>query len=96
MSTLALTEELENMKTAQAEAKAEAEEPAEEAPAQTGTSTPSSTGSSTNTYTVVAGDTFGAISTKVYGNFSGYKKIMEANGITNEGSLQIGQKLIIP
>ncbi|MBR5468417.1 MAG: LysM peptidoglycan-binding domain-containing protein [Firmicutes bacterium] len=102
MSTLALTEEIEKMKLEQAEAEKAAaeEEVVEEEPAQTSTgsttTTTSTPSASTNTYTVVAGDTFGAISTKVYGNFSGYKKIMEANGITNEGSLQIGQKLIIP
>ena len=86
MNNLALTEELEGLKNAQAEEAVQEEEKAEEEEAA----------SNVNTYTVVAGDTFGAISTKVYGNFSGYKKIMEANGITDEGSLQIGQQLIIP
>lgn len=49
-----------------------------------------------DTYTVVAGDTFSTISMKVYGNYSGYKKIMDANGITNENDLQLGQTLKIP
>ncbi len=49
-----------------------------------------------DTYTVVAGDTFSGISMKVYGTYSGYAKIMAANGITDENSLQIGQQLKIP
>ncbi|MCJ7856479.1 LysM peptidoglycan-binding domain-containing protein [Lachnospiraceae bacterium NSJ-143] len=49
-----------------------------------------------DTYTVQAGDTLGGISDKVYGNFSGYKKILEANGLTENSSLQIGQVLKIP
>ncbi len=49
-----------------------------------------------DTYTVVAGDTLSGISNKVYGNFSGYKKILEANGLTENSSIQIGQVLKIP
>ncbi len=49
-----------------------------------------------DTYTVVAGDTLSGISDKVYGNYSGYKKILEANGLTENSSLQIGQVLKIP
>ncbi len=49
-----------------------------------------------DTYTVVSGDTLGGISNKFYGNFSSYKRILEANGLTEETSLQIGQVLKIP
>jgi LysM repeat protein len=49
-----------------------------------------------DTYTVVAGDTLSGISQKVYGNYSGYQKILEANGLTENSSLQIGQTLKIP
>ena len=49
-----------------------------------------------DTYTVIAGDTLSGISDKVYGNYSGYKKILEANGLTENSSLQIGQVLKIP
>ena len=49
-----------------------------------------------DTYTVVSGDTLSGISNKVYGNFSGYKKILEANGLTENSSIQIGQVLKIP
>ena len=49
-----------------------------------------------DTYTVVAGDTLSGISDKVYGNYSGYKKILEANGLTENANLQIGQVLKIP
>ncbi len=49
-----------------------------------------------DTYTVVAGDTLSGISDKVYGNYSGYMRILEANGLTENSSLQIGQVLKIP
>ena len=48
------------------------------------------------TYTVVEGDTLGSIATKVYGNYAYYTKILEANGITEDVRLQIGQVLKIP
>ncbi len=49
-----------------------------------------------DTYIVVPGDTFGSIATKIYGNFADYTKILEANGLTENSSLQIGQVLKIP
>ena len=49
-----------------------------------------------DTYTVVAGDTLSGISDKVYGNYSGYIRILEANGLTEDSNLQIGQVLRIP
>lgn len=42
-------------------------------------------------YTVVSGDTFSRIAKKA--GEKDYKKVMELNGITNERSLKIGQKL---
>lgn len=51
-----------------------------------------------DTYTVQAGDTIGTISTKIYGTYGEYKRILEANGLTEgtAGSIQIGQVLKIP
>lgn len=49
-----------------------------------------------DTYTVVAGDTIGSIATKVYGDFGSYTKILEANGLTENSNIQIGQVLKIP
>lgn len=49
------------------------------------------------TYTTVAGDTYTIISMKVYGNYSGYRKIMAANGVTDENEpVSIGKVLKIP
>lgn len=47
-------------------------------------------------YTVVSGDTIGGISQKIYGDFAKYKEILKANGLTEDASLKIGQKLKIP
>lgn len=49
-----------------------------------------------DTYTVVAGDDIGSIAIKVYGDFSSYTKILEANGLTEKSNIQIGQVLKIP
>ncbi len=50
------------------------------------------------TYTVEAGDTLSAISTKVYGTPKRWQVLLEANRSTipNPRSLKIGQELIIP
>jgi LysM repeat protein len=50
------------------------------------------------TYTVVSGDSLAKIAGRIYGSQSqeNIKKIIDANGITNPDSLQIGQQLIIP
>ena len=55
-----------------------------------------SAGSSKNTYTVQPGDTLGAISLKFFKTTRYWKKIAEANGIANEKSLKVGQKIVIP
>jgi serine/threonine protein phosphatase PrpC/LysM repeat protein len=47
-------------------------------------------------YTVKAGDTLYKIARAFYNNDSYYKKIMEANNITNPNHITVGQKLIIP
>lgn len=49
-----------------------------------------------DTYTVAEGDTLSGISQKVYGNYSGYKKILDANGLTENSNIKIGQTLKIP
>lgn len=47
-------------------------------------------------YVVAPGDTLWAISKKVYGDGSMYKKLAEANGISNPNILSVGQVLKIP
>lgn len=47
-------------------------------------------------YTVVDGDIIWNISQKLYGDGSKYNKILEANGLTENDKLKIGQKLKIP
>lgn len=47
-------------------------------------------------HTVKSGETLSHISLLYYGDQTKYHLIMEANNITNPGSLQIGQKLKIP
>ena len=47
-------------------------------------------------YTVQKGDTPGSIARRFYGSASKYPKIMEANHLTGNGNLQVGQQLIIP
>jgi|GEM_PF-4447543 len=61
-----------------------------------GTAAASGDATQSDTYTVVSGDTISGISQKVYGNYSGYKKILEANGLTESSNIQIGQTLKIP
>lgn len=56
---------------------------------------PSTTGGN-RLYTVQKGDTPGSIARRFYGSASKYPKIMEANHLTGNGNLQVGQKLIIP
>ncbi|MDZ7814714.1 MAG: LysM peptidoglycan-binding domain-containing protein [Planctomycetota bacterium] len=48
------------------------------------------------TYTVQPGDTLGAISLKFFKTTRYWKKIAQANGISNEKSLKVGQKIVIP
>ncbi len=47
-------------------------------------------------YTVESGDSLGFISRKFYGDNSGIRKIMEANGLTNADMIFAGQTLWIP
>ena len=47
-------------------------------------------------YTVESGDSLGFISRKFYGDNSGIRKIMEANGLTNADMIYEGQALWIP
>ncbi len=49
-----------------------------------------------NTYTVVAGDWLSTISARAYGDVNSYKKIAEANNITNPDLIETGQVLTIP
>lgn len=48
------------------------------------------------TYVVQSGDTLGKISSKVLGTTTKWKKIAEANGITNPKHLRVGMTLVIP
>jgi Serine/threonine protein phosphatase len=48
------------------------------------------------TYTVQSGDSLSRISKKFYGDDKQYKKIMEANNITDPKRIQVGQVLKIP
>lgn len=50
----------------------------------------------TDTYTVVEGDSYWSISSKVYGNGAEYKKILDANGLKEDTLLSLGQQLKIP
>ncbi len=47
-------------------------------------------------YIVQSGDTPGKIAQRFYGSATKYPKIMEANNLTGNGNLRIGQRLIIP
>lgn len=99
INKLALEEEIQSYKDGEnTENNDDENSSSGEAEAPQGEENPSEIKATTeyDVYTVVEGDTFSTISTKVYGTYSGYKKIMEANGITNENGLQIGQKLKIP
>ena len=54
------------------------------------------TASKMKTYVVQSGDTLGKISSKVLGTTTAWKKIAEANGITNPKHLKVGMTLNIP
>lgn len=62
-----------------------------EAGGETQTQTPQAT-----TYTVQAGDTLGSIARSFYGDFSKYTVIAQANGLSENATLNIGQVLTIP
>lgn len=50
----------------------------------------------TKTYVVQSGDTLGKISNKLFGTTAKWKKIAEANKITNPKHLKVGMTLIVP
>jgi len=52
--------------------------------------------STQRSYVVKTGDNLMSISKSQYGSTRYYKKIMEANGITDERRIQVGKELIIP
>jgi nucleoid-associated protein YgaU len=62
----------------------EAEEPADEAEPET------------RTYLVQPGDTLRGIANEVYGDPDEWETIAEANGLTRETVLTVGQELVIP
>jgi len=64
----------------------EKEEEAEPAPAP----------KTAKTYVVQSGDTLGKISSKLFGTTTKWKKIAEANGITNPKHLKVGMTLKVP
>lgn len=49
-----------------------------------------------NYYTVEQGETLSTICKKIYGNQEKKKQVMEANGITDENMIYVGQKIILP
>lgn len=61
-------------------------------------STASGIGESHRFYTVLPGDSLGAISVKFYGDISHYSKIFEANRaiLSSPDRLNVGQRLVIP
>ncbi|WP_317855400.1 LysM peptidoglycan-binding domain-containing protein [Chakrabartyella piscis] len=59
-------------------------------------SSSSSSLTSGDSYTVVSGDSFWAIATKVYGDGTRYAEILSANGMTENDALSVGQVLTIP
>lgn len=54
------------------------------------------TPSGERTYIVQSGDSPAKIAQRFYGSSAKYRKIMEANGLTEASRLRIGQKLVIP
>lgn len=70
-------------------------EAAEEAKDETAEEKPVSKAKA-KTYVVKSGDTLGKISSKVFGTTASWKKIAEANGITNPKHLKVGMTLNIP
>jgi LysM repeat protein len=48
------------------------------------------------TYTIQSGDSPWTIAQKVYGDGSKYRFIMDANGLTDQTKLRVGQVLVIP
>ena len=55
-----------------------------------------SPGRSDRIYTVQRGDTLWHIAQKFYGDGKKYRLIIQANNITDPGTLAVGRKLIIP
>lgn len=47
-------------------------------------------------HVVAAGETLGDIARQYYGNASAYKRIMQANGITDATRVTVGRRLVIP
>ncbi|MBQ2679041.1 MAG: LysM peptidoglycan-binding domain-containing protein [Firmicutes bacterium] len=78
------------------------EKPAEEAPAEATTETAPAEApaeaapTDSQTYTVEKGDTFWKIAQKFYGNGAEFQKILDANGLTENSRINVGDTLIIP
>ncbi|MBS1371016.1 MAG: LysM peptidoglycan-binding domain-containing protein [Lentisphaeria bacterium] len=60
------------------------------------TPAPASQSAGNRLYTVQKGDTPGSIARRFYGSALKYSKIMEANNLTGNGNLRVGQQLVIP
>ncbi len=58
--------------------------------------TPVSTGNTGTTYVVKKGDTLEKISKNAYGTTNKVKEIKEKNNIKNNGSLKVGQTIVLP
>ncbi|MFZ2959163.1 MAG: LysM peptidoglycan-binding domain-containing protein [Candidatus Ozemobacteraceae bacterium] len=68
----------------------------EEDTVSTTSSSGSSSGGGSRKYTVKRGDTLGSISRKFFGSTKFWKKIANANGISNPSNLKVGRKITIP
>ena len=91
-----LEAEIESLKAAAEEPAEETEEPADTPAPSTPAPAPAPSTSSSTTYTVKDGDSYWGIAVKVYGDGSKYQKILDANGLSENDELSIGQTLKIP
>lgn len=66
------------------------------ASAPTHAATPAQPALSGDQYTVQPGDSLIKISRAVYGDPKGWTKIMDANGLTRESTIRVGETLVIP
>ena len=104
LENVSLKEELDKYKSGETPVQGEGEPAPENVEGQTQTpATPSGTDNNAasgnaeyDTYTVQDGDRIWNISEKVYGNGAYYQKILDANGLTENSVLKIGQQLKIP
>lgn len=95
LQMLTMEEEINKTKTG-SDTEGQSQDTEGENVATTGTEGQTLDPGSYDTYTVVEGDIVWDISAKVYGNGAYYTRILEANGLTENSTLKIGQQLKIP